>query len=76
MNDYKKQVVDDTDDFDLGGQDADDQPIKPVYPSDLIQLPPQQSATDTSNWDDRVSIAPDGKEHIKDLGADDSVTKK
>jgi hypothetical protein len=37
-------------------------------------LPPQRSASDTSNWDDRTSIAPDGREHIKDLGSDNTIT--
>lgn len=34
------------------------------------EIPEQESATDTSNWDDRVFLAPDGKEHIKDLDFD------
>ncbi len=29
------------------------------------QLPPQQTADDTSNWDDKVSTTPDGEMYIK-----------
>ena len=28
------------------------------------QLPPQQSINDTTNWENRPFIAPDGKPHI------------
>lgn len=29
------------------------------------ELPPQQSATDTSNWDNKVSTDPDGEKYIR-----------
>jgi len=35
-----------------------------------VELPHQQSATDTSNWDDRVSTDPNGAKYIR---TDDSV---
>jgi len=38
---------------------------------ETIELPRQQSATDTSNWDDRVSTDPNGGKYIR---ADDSET--
>ncbi len=36
-----------------------------VITSEGVQLPPQTSATDTSNWDDRAFKAPDGKVHME-----------
>ena len=35
-------------------------------------LPPQQSATDTSNWDNKVSTDPDGEKYIRTLPDEDS----
>jgi hypothetical protein len=67
-------VEDNEDDFDLGGES--DEPVIDITKPLSQQLPPQQSANDTSNWDDRVFLAPDGKEHIKDLGKDDQITNK
>lgn len=39
------------------------------------QLPPQQSAEDTSNWDDRVSTTPDGDMYIKSPDEDNLLSK-
>ncbi len=62
-------MSDNTDDsFDIDGQDSNEVNLP-------IELPPQQSANDTSNWDGRVSIAPDGREHIKDLDQDNTTDK-
>ena len=44
--------------------DTDSQPSEQSAP---VDLPPQSSASDTSNQDSQVSVAPDGREHIKDL---------
>ena len=30
-----------------------------------VELPPQQSATDTSNWDNKVSTDPSGEKYIR-----------
>jgi len=32
-----------------------------------VELPPQQSATDTSNWDTKVSTDPSGEKYIRTL---------
>lgn len=53
-------------DFDIDGDD--DEPL-------ILHLPSQTSADDTSNWNNRVSTSPDGREHIKELGSDDQVKK-
>lgn len=63
-----RRKTSDGDSFDFGiDDDQSQQPIK---------FPPQKSVTDTSNWDSRVSIAPDGREHIKDLDPDSNITSK
>ena len=33
--------------------------------SEVVELPPQQSATDTSNWDNKVSTDPSDEKHIR-----------
>ena len=33
--------------------------------SEAVELPPQQSATDTSNWDNKVSTDPSGEKYIR-----------
>ena len=33
--------------------------------SEVVELPPQQSATDTSNWDNKVSTHPSGEKYIR-----------
>jgi hypothetical protein len=33
--------------------------------SEVVELPPQQSATDTSNWDNKVSTDPSGEKYIR-----------
>jgi hypothetical protein len=33
--------------------------------SEAVELPPQQSATDTSNWDSKVSTDPSGETYIR-----------
>jgi hypothetical protein len=53
--------------------DTDSQPSEQSAP---VDLPPQSSASDTSNQDSQVSVAPDGREHIKDLGSDDTIVNK
>lgn len=35
-----------------------------LHESEAVELPPQQSATDTSNWDDKVSTDPDVEKYI------------
>ncbi len=36
-----------------------------------VELPPQQSATDTSNWDNKVSTDPDGEKYIRTVDEED-----
>lgn len=43
--------------------DEDNKPAQ--QPAKTSALPPQSSPTDTSNWDDRAFVAPDGKVHIE-----------
>jgi hypothetical protein len=63
----------------MGDEDTNDtidtgsQPSEQLVP---VNLPPQSSASNTSNQDNQVSVAPDGTEHIKDLGSDDQVINK
>ena len=38
-----------------------------VQPSEVVQLPPQQSAADTTNWDNKVSTDPSGEKYIRTL---------
>ena len=38
-----------------------------VQPSEAVQLPPQQSATDTTNWDTKVSTDPSGEKYIRTI---------
>ncbi|MEO8785132.1 MAG: hypothetical protein ABI221_02345 [Candidatus Saccharimonadales bacterium] len=33
--------------------------------SEAVELPPQQSAIDTSNWDNKVSTDPSGEKYIR-----------
>ncbi len=33
--------------------------------SEVVELPPQKSATDTSNWDNKVSTDPSGEKYIR-----------
>ena len=35
-----------------------------------VEIPPQQSATDTTNWDNKVSTDPSGEKYIR---TDDSI---
>ena len=35
-----------------------------------VELPAQQSASDTSNWDNRVSTDPSGEKYIRTLPED------
>jgi hypothetical protein len=35
-----------------------------------VALPAQQSATDTSNWDNKVSVDPSGEKYIRTLSED------
>lgn len=32
-----------------------------------VEIPPQQSATDTTNWDNKVSTDPSGEKYIRTL---------
>ena len=36
-----------------------------------VELPPQQSATDTSNWDNKVSTDPSGEKYIRTTDEDE-----
>ncbi len=42
-----------------------------VQPSEVVQLPPQQSATDTTNWDNKVSTDPNGEKYIRTIDEED-----
>lgn len=42
--------------------------------SEVVELPPQQSPTDTSNWDDKVSTDPSGEKYIRSDKSDDIVS--
>lgn len=50
-------------------------PSEPQTPPEPVQLPPQQTPDDTSNWDDRVSTDPSGDTYIKDPDQLDIKTK-
>ena len=39
-----------------------------------VEIPPQLSATDTSNWDDKVSTDPSGEKYIRTDDSDDVVS--
>ena len=36
-----------------------------IEPSQAVEIPPQQSATDTTNWDNKVSTDPSGEKYIR-----------
>lgn len=36
-----------------------------VEPLQFVEIPPQQSATDTTNWDNKVSTDPSGEKYIR-----------
>lgn len=42
-----------------------------IEPSQAVEIPPQQSATDTSNWDNKVSIDPSGEKYIRTVEEDE-----
>lgn len=42
-----------------------------IEPSQAIEIPSQQSATDTSNWDDKVSTDPSGEKYIRTVEDDE-----
>ena len=44
-----------------------------IQPSEVVQLPPQQSATDTTNWDNKVSTDPNGEKYIRTTDEDDET---
>lgn len=35
--------------------------------TEVVEIPPQQSATDTTNWDNKVSTDPIGEKYIRTL---------
>lgn len=39
--------------------------------SEVVELPPQQSATDTTNWDNKVSTDPSGEKYIRSVEEDE-----
>lgn len=45
-----------------------------IEPSQAVEVPPQQSATDTSNWDNKVSTDPSGEKYIRTDNSDDIVS--
>lgn len=51
--------------------DTDD--IKEMAIVQEAELPPQQSATDTSNWDNKVSTDPDGEKYIRTVDEEDQA---
>ncbi|MCA9313771.1 MAG: hypothetical protein H6797_01230 [Candidatus Nomurabacteria bacterium] len=52
--------------------DTDDTKEKAIIePSQAVELPPQQSATDTSNWDNKVSTDPSGEKYIRTIDEED-----
>lgn len=42
--------------------------------AEAVEIPPQLSATDTSNWDDKVSTDPNGETYIRTDDSDDIVS--
>lgn len=48
---------------------------EPQTPSEPVQVPPQQTPDDTSNWDNRVSTDPSGDTYIKNPSQTDITTK-
>jgi len=44
-------------------EDTKETPI--IEPSQELEIPPQQSATDTTNWDNKVSTDPSGEKYIR-----------
>jgi len=44
---------------------------KKVAEAIIRDLPPQQSATDTSNWDDKNSVDPSGDAYIRTTDDED-----
>ena len=38
-----------------------------------VEVPPQQSATDTTNWDNKVSTDPSGEKYIRSLSEDEII---
>lgn len=36
-----------------------------------VEIPPQQSATDTTNWDNKVSTDPSGEKYIRTVDEED-----
>lgn len=51
--------------------DADKKETAALDPSEV--LPEQSSATDTSNWDNKVSSDPSGETYIRSLSEDEIV---
>lgn len=33
--------------------------------TEVVEIPPQKSATDTTNWDNKVSTDPNGEKYIR-----------
>lgn len=42
-----------------------------IEPSQAVEIPPQQSATDTSNWDNKISTDPSGEKYIRTVEDDE-----
>ena len=42
--------------------------------TEAVELPPQQSPTDTSNWDNKVSTDPNGEKYIRTDDSSDTVS--
>lgn len=42
-----------------------------IEPSQAVEIPPQQSATDTTNWDNKVSTDPSGEKYIRTTDEDE-----
>ena len=44
-------------------EDTQETPV--VQEPEIVELPPQQSATDTTNRDNKVSVDPNGEKYIR-----------
>lgn len=42
-----------------------------IQPSEVPKLPPQKSAIDTTNWDNKVSTDPSGEKYIRTTDEDE-----
>lgn len=50
---------------------SDSEDIKETAVLQEAEIPPQQSATDTANWDNKVSTDPSGEKYIRTTDEDE-----